>query len=38
MYRYTFTTSDERKRTGRWWNRTLVSEYFPAVQLSRRGQ
>jgi hypothetical protein len=38
MYRYTFTTKDERERTGRWWNRTLVSEYFPAVQLSRRGQ
>jgi len=33
LYRYTFTTPDERARTGRWWNRTLVSDYFPAVQL-----
>jgi hypothetical protein len=33
MYRYTFTTPAERKATGRWWNRELVSEYFPAVSL-----
>jgi hypothetical protein len=35
MYRYTFTTREERGRTGRWWNRTLISDYFPAVQLRR---
>jgi hypothetical protein len=33
MYRYTFTTQAERNATGRWWNRELVSEYFPAVSL-----
>jgi len=33
MYRYTFATRDEHERTGLWWNRTLVSEYFPPVQL-----
>ena len=33
MYRYTFTTPAERQATGRWWNRELVREYFPAVSL-----
>jgi hypothetical protein len=33
MYRYTFTTREERQATGRWWNRELVREYFPAVSL-----
>jgi Lipase maturation factor len=33
MYRYTFTTGAERNATGRWWNRELLSEYFPAVSL-----
>ena len=35
LYRYTFTTRAERARTGRWWNRTLISDYFPSVQLRR---
>jgi hypothetical protein len=35
MYRYTFTTREERNRTGRWWNRTLVADYLPPVQLRR---
>jgi hypothetical protein len=35
MYRYTFTTREERKRTGRWWNRTFVAEYLPPVQLRK---
>jgi len=35
LYRYTFTTREERNRTGRWWNRTLVAEYLPPVQLRR---
>jgi hypothetical protein len=35
LYRYTFTTREERERTGQWWNRTYVSEYFPAVQPRR---
>jgi hypothetical protein len=33
MYRYRFTTPQERKTTGRWWNRDRVGEYFPAVRL-----
>jgi Lipase maturation factor len=36
MYRYTFTTRDERRTTGRWWNRTLAGDYFPAVRLPAR--
>jgi hypothetical protein len=33
-YRYRFTTAAERRETGNWWERTLVGEYIPAVQLS----
>ena len=33
LYRYTFTTRAERQATGRWWNRELVSEYFPPLSL-----
>lgn len=33
LYRYTFTTAAERHTTGRWWNRELLSEYFPPVSL-----
>jgi len=33
MYRYRFTTRAERQTTGRWWNRQLEGEYFPAVRL-----
>jgi len=33
-YRYAFTTVDERRRTGRWWNRQLVSEYVPPITLA----
>ena len=32
-YRYWFTTADERRRTGRWWNRELASEYVPPITL-----
>lgn len=32
-YIYHFTTSDERKKTGNWWKRQLVGEYFPIVSL-----
>jgi hypothetical protein len=34
-YTYRFTTPDERRRTKRWWNRTLVGIYYPAVSLSQ---
>jgi hypothetical protein len=33
-YRYWFTTPDERRQTGRWWNRELVSEYVPPITLA----
>ena len=34
LYLYRFTSPDERRRTGRWWNRERVSPGLPAV---RRG-
>ena len=33
FYEYRFTTPDERRMTGRWWNRELVGEYMPPVRL-----
>jgi hypothetical protein len=35
MYLYRFTSSAERRETGRWWHRELVGEYFPPVRLRR---
>lgn len=32
-YRYRFTTAEERKQTGCWWNRELSGIYFPPVSL-----
>ncbi|MFC4495163.1 lipase maturation factor family protein [Streptomyces ovatisporus] len=31
LYRYRFTTWQERRETGDWWHRTLVREYLPPV-------
>jgi hypothetical protein len=36
LYLYRFTTPDERKATGRWWNRELAAPYFPVVRLQPR--
>ena len=33
LYLYRFTSPDERRQTGMWWNRRLVAPYFPAVRL-----
>ena len=33
-YRYWFTTSAERRETGRWWNRQLSSEYVAPITLA----
>jgi hypothetical protein len=33
-YRYWFTTSAERRETGRWWNRQLASEYVAPITLA----
>ncbi|MBO8189628.1 lipase maturation factor family protein [Streptomyces spirodelae] len=34
LYRYRFTTREERRETGAWWHRTLVREFVPPVALS----
>jgi hypothetical protein len=34
LYQYKFTTPDERRATGKWWKRTLLGEYFPAISMS----
>ena len=33
MYRYRFTTRDERQATGRWWNRERTGAYLAPVSL-----
>jgi len=33
-YRYHFTTAAERERTGCWWRRERLGNYFPAVSLA----
>ncbi len=35
-YTYRFTTPDERRRTGRWWNRDLLGLYYAPVTLRAR--
>jgi Lipase maturation factor len=35
MYRYRFTTWQERRATGAWWQRTLVGEFLPPTRLTR---
>ena len=34
LFDYTFTTPDERRSSGRWWNRRLLGTYLPAVSLA----
>jgi hypothetical protein len=36
LYRYRFTTRQERRATGAWWARTLIGEYMPPVTLRER--
>jgi predicted DCC family thiol-disulfide oxidoreductase YuxK len=33
FYRYRFTSRDEHRRTGAWWTREELGEYFPTVSL-----
>ncbi len=33
LYEYRFTSPEERARTGQWWRRDLISEYFPPVSF-----
>jgi hypothetical protein len=35
LYRYRFTSPDERRNTGRWWARRLIAPYIDAVRLRR---
>jgi hypothetical protein len=35
LYRYRFTTRQERRETGAWWHRTLVGELLPPVARRR---
>jgi hypothetical protein len=33
-YRYRFSTPQERRRSGQWWERQVAGSYFPAVSLA----
>jgi hypothetical protein len=33
LYRYEFTSPEERRRTGNWWRRDRAGEWFPPVSL-----
>ncbi len=35
FYRYHFTDIEERRQTGRWWDRELLGDYLPPVSLKR---
>ncbi|HKI74969.1 MAG TPA: lipase maturation factor family protein [Pseudomonadales bacterium] len=35
-YLYRFTTPEEHRKTGNWWTRKLLGDYYPAVGLSVR--
>ncbi len=35
FYKYTYTSTEERRKTGRCWNRTLVGEYYPPVSIKK---
>jgi len=36
LYRYRYSTRDERRSTGAWWSRTLEGEYLSPVRLRAR--
>lgn len=37
LYRYRFTTSEEKRKTGDWWVREPIGVYFPPVSLDNPG-
>jgi hypothetical protein len=37
LYLYRFTTPEEKKKTGQWWNRTRVAGYLPPLSLDNEG-
>ncbi|HEU4542139.1 MAG TPA: lipase maturation factor family protein [Jiangellaceae bacterium] len=36
LYRYRFTTRQERRETGAWWHRSLVGEYQPPMNATHQ--
>ena len=36
LYRYEFTTPDERRRSGQWWKRQYQRPYFPMISLQNQ--
>jgi hypothetical protein len=36
VYEYHFANKETRRRTGQWWVRSLVGQYFPAVSLENQ--
>ena len=38
LYRYRFTTLQERRDTGAWWVRTYLGEYTPPIRLRLGGE
>jgi hypothetical protein len=37
IWQYWFTTLDEKRRTGAWWNRRLLGEYAPGIERMANG-
>jgi hypothetical protein len=37
LYRYQFTTPEERRKTAQWWKREFARPYFPVVSLETAG-
>jgi len=37
LYSYRFSTAAERRKSGAWWQRELVGQWFPAVSLETPG-
>lgn len=37
FYHYRFSTADERRKSGAWWQRELVGQWFPPVSLDTPG-
>ncbi len=35
LYEYTFSSSEEKKKTSRWWSRNFLGSYGPVVELER---
>jgi len=33
LYKYEFTSPEERRQSGQWWKRQYVRDYLPAISL-----